>query len=185
MKPQRIYRIVWSGVVVPLCTAGFVTAVVLSAPVLAALLALAVIGTSPRVVRSSLRWCETPPTSATLLDGFGQAFAAAYPEFAVLPSPPPPATSTDLAAMPDEELCRQWRTSSAQVREAATSRQLSRVQQERQRYLDELERRNEAGFRAWLASGPLAGSDPWPYLRGERTTGCTIDWNELTSGPDG
>ncbi|HET6653212.1 MAG TPA: hypothetical protein VFH10_11270 [Nocardioides sp.] len=186
MKGQRIYRIVWSGVVVPLCTVGFIAAVLLLAPVVAAVLALAVVGTSPRVVRSSLRWCETaPPTSASRLDGFSQAFAAAFPEFAILPGTPPPATPPDLPAMTDEQLCRQWRTSSTLVQEAASARQLSRVLQTRQLYLDELERRNQAGFDARLASGARAESDPLPYLRGERATGSAIDWNELTSGYDG
>ncbi len=187
MKGRRIYRIVWSGVVVPLGTAGFIAAVLLSAPVLAAVLVLAIVGTSPRVVRRSLRWWEAPPptSAATRLDGFTQAFAAAFPEFAILPGTPPAAPSTDLALMTDEQLCRQWRTSCTLVQEAASARQLGRVLQTRQRYLDELERRNEAGFGAWLASGARAESDPLPYLRGERAVGSAIDWNELTSGHDG
>ena len=33
---------------------------------------------------------------------------------------------------------------------------------ERQRYLDEFERRNRSGFAVWLASGPLASANPMP-----------------------
>ncbi|MGY1639668.1 hypothetical protein ACI782_00845 [Geodermatophilus sp. SYSU D00703] len=35
----------------------------------------------------------------------------------------------------------------------------------RQETLDELERRDPAGFARWLAAGPVAGSDPAGYLR--------------------
>lgn len=39
-----------------------------------------------------------------------------------------------------------------------------RVVQQRQLYLDELERRNPAGLAAWLASGARAAGDPTRFI---------------------
>jgi hypothetical protein len=37
--------------------------------------------------------------------------------------------------------------------------------------LDELERRDPAGFARWLAAGATAGSNPAQYLRGDSSAG--------------
>jgi hypothetical protein len=77
-----------------------------------------------------------------------------------------PSTQTALPAcssLTDEELCRGWRHSFLLLATAdgATRR---RVVQLRRRYLDELERRNPAGFARWLDSGARAAGDPSRYL---------------------
>ena len=54
-----------------------------------------------------------------------------------------------------------------------------RRSQERQRYLDELERRNATGFTAWLASGARVASNPLPYLVETRNERPVINWEEL------
>ena len=52
--------------------------------------------------------------------------------------------------------------------------------EERQSYLDELERRNATGLAAWLASGARVASNPLPYLVVNRTDPPAINWEELT-----
>jgi hypothetical protein len=52
--------------------------------------------------------------------------------------------------------------------------------EERQSYLDELERRNATGLAAWLASGARVASNPLPYLVVNRTEPPVINWEELT-----
>ena len=61
-------------------------------------------------------------------------------------------------------LCRQWQSSYEELRaEPAVSRRLEIVR-ERERCLDELERRDPAGLQAWLASSASAASDPARFL---------------------
>jgi hypothetical protein len=61
----------------------------------------------------------------------------------------------------------------------ATNAILATVQ-ERQKYLDELERRNAAGLAAWFASGARVASNPLPYFAQDRANRATINWDELT-----
>jgi len=61
----------------------------------------------------------------------------------------------------------------------ATNSTLATVQ-ERQRYLDELERRNAVGLAAWLASGARVASNPLPYFVRDRTNREAINWDDLT-----
>jgi hypothetical protein len=85
------------------------------------------------------------------------------PEVLLLPVPPP------VTAMTTQALGREWlRTTAAldgrlrpAVREAVVLR--------RQETLDELERRDAAGFARWLAAAP--GSDPAEYVRGHALPG--------------
>jgi hypothetical protein len=84
-------------------------------------------------------------------------------EVLLLPVPPP------VTAMTTQALGREWlRTTAAlegrlrpAVREAVVLR--------RQEALDELERRDAAGFARWLAAAP--GSDPAEYVRGRALPG--------------
>ena len=52
--------------------------------------------------------------------------------------------------------------------------------EERQRYLDEIERRNAEGFMSWLASSARVASNPLPYLVANRRVRSVINWDELT-----
>jgi len=68
-----------------------------------------------------------------------------------------------------EELCLVWRRSGERARgvpdDDPERGQLAAV---RQLLLDEMERRDPAGFRRWLAGGAMAGTDPLPFLRGNQ-----------------
>ena len=72
----------------------------------------------------------------------------------------------ELDLLDDVALCRTWRHSFLRVESAASADTLHTVAEHRRRCLDEIERRNPAGFAAWLASGGHAASDPLPFLAG-------------------
>lgn len=62
------------------------------------------------------------------------------------------------------QLCRAWRISFLAIVSAKSESELEELAQKRRLYLEELEVRNPAGFRAWLETSPAASSDPEPYL---------------------
>ena len=75
----------------------------------------------------------------------------------------------DLAAalMTDHELCLAWRRSSLVLGRLLRTPQLDEqaaTVATRQEYLDELERRDRAGFTRWLHAGARPASDPRRYL---------------------
>jgi hypothetical protein len=86
-------------------------------------------------------------------------------------SPPRPSATAralpPVSGLPTWALGREWvRTTNAlagglqpAAREAIVRR--------RQETLDELERRDPLGFARWLAAGPVPGSDPAQYVRGD------------------
>lgn len=73
-----------------------------------------------------------------------------------------PVPVTDLTT---PELVRAWRMSYNSLFSAESTAALSAVVAQRQEYLEELERRDPAGLRRWLASGARAAGDPTRYLR--------------------
>ena len=101
-----------------------------------------------------------------------RAAARARPHDASRPQP-------DLSTLTDEQLCQLWRASYLALLNPSASPVCTTVV-ERQRYLDEFERRNRSGFAIWLASGPLASASPLPYTVGVPT----INWDDLTRGQD-
>lgn len=65
------------------------------------------------------------------------------------------------------ELCRAWRITAAGLRRAQQRHDPAHLDQlltARERYLDELERHNPAGFQRWLEASVDSASDPSPYL---------------------
>jgi hypothetical protein len=88
-------------------------------------------------------------------------------------------SAVDLDSLSDPDLCHAWRASFSALESASTSSQRARVAQARQRYLDELERRNPDGLMAWLASGARAAADPSRYLLESPAPRRSIDWDEL------
>jgi hypothetical protein len=84
----------------------------------------------------------------------------------------------------DEQLCQGWRSSFLALQQQSSSTQMAGTVAERQRYLDEFERRNPGGFAAWLASGARAPGNPLPYLTKNRVKPPAINWDELTRGQD-
>jgi len=81
----------------------------------------------------------------------------------------------DLSTVTDEQLCYRWRVSYLALLDSSPG-QMKETVVERERYLDEFERRDRARFTAWLASGPLASASPMPYALGGRP----INWDDLT-----
>ncbi len=79
---------------------------------------------------------------------------------ATAPPPPEPAVGD----LPTDELCLAWRRSYLALHRAADEETRHRLVQRRQVYLDEIERRDRAGFERWLSSGARASGDPRHYL---------------------
>jgi hypothetical protein len=76
-----------------------------------------------------------------------------------------------VGALSVEALGQEWlRTSAALVQARGTAAQQALVDR-RQAALDELERRDPAGFARWLAGGPTVDSDPAPYVSGNSAAG--------------
>jgi len=61
-------------------------------------------------------------------------------------------------------LCLAWRRTSTVLGRERSSSVVEALVQRRQELLDEMERRNGDGFRAWLASGARASGDPSRYI---------------------
>jgi hypothetical protein len=75
--------------------------------------------------------------------------------------PQPAAAAVDLTT---GALCLAWRRSYVELKQSTDEPTRQRVVRLRGQYLDELERRDGAGFARWLGSGARAGSDPQRYL---------------------
>ena len=183
--PDRVRTAARGGCIGGLAAGGFAGhAVLLGAGVF--LLGLAVLSASPAVVRRYVRWVHAAPR--TTLDEVARALAYGVPELAALPLPPPPpelpTEDGELRILSDEQLCQQWRASYSAVRAAHGAEDRARVVQNRQRVLDELDRRHGVGFAAWLASSPRSAGNPLPYLQGRRSSRHRIDWDGLITGQD-
>ncbi|WP_460663607.1 hypothetical protein [Kribbella swartbergensis] len=81
----------------------------------------------------------------------------------VVPTPPSP------GLVSTSRLCREWHESYVALSQATTPTARLRIVMARQRCLDELERRDPEGIRAWLASAASAGGDPSRFLTGRRS----------------
>jgi hypothetical protein len=72
-----------------------------------------------------------------------------------------------VGTLPTSALGREWlRTTTALAGRLQPATRESIVRR-RQETLDELERRDPAGFARWMAGGPAAGSDPAQFVRGD------------------
>jgi hypothetical protein len=166
--------------------------VLLGAGVLLAV--LAVLLTAPPVLGTYLLWLRAAllPSSAQV-DRFTQALASTVPEFTALApaqpaaplGTPPISGSADVRQLTDEQLCERWRASYLAVLQPQATDELMRSLRKRQLCLDELQRRNSVGFDRWLASNPRAAGNPLPYIRGQRTGRCSINWDDLNGDHDG
>ncbi|HET9841250.1 MAG TPA: hypothetical protein VFQ01_04520 [Nocardioides sp.] len=130
-----------------------------------------------RAVRRGLHSVHRP--SATRLEALTRAFSYADLGFVTLPTPPPGPW-----ALTDEQLSRGWQTSARTLRRRISPAQKVAVVRERQRYLEEFERRNPTGFEAWLTSSSGDSDDLMPYLSEGGAEHATINWDELTRGRD-
>ncbi|TYP84824.1 hypothetical protein [Blastococcus xanthinilyticus] len=87
----------------------------------------------------------------------------AWPAEAPARSTPGPA----VGGLPTTALVEEWLRTGAQLGGPLAPAARQRVVLRRAQVLDELERRDPAGFARWLAAGPLHAGDPAGFLRSE------------------
>lgn len=149
-------------------------AVVFGPGVVALVLALA--GTSPAALRLAARAVRAAlAPSEGYFEIAGNALAYSGLGFV------PVQRGDDLGLLTDEQLCDAWRTSTAALRQC-TPQRLKRIAAQRQRYLDEFERRNPKGLKVWLTSSDTAACDPRVFLVEGWADLPAVDWDELTGG---
>ena len=170
-------RLVGSGVVGALTSgagaAAFIGfALILGADVWA--LAVCVLVTSPYVVHRCCRWIASTWTPSTAqLNAVAAALAHASPGF--VPIDP----LQELRLLTDEQLQRRWSDTWREPWHSRTVEQQLRVVNERHDLLDELERRNPAGFSAWLGSHDQAFGGLPPRLDQAPAGSSAINWDAL------
>ena len=76
-----------------------------------------------------------------------------------------------VASLSTEELGQEWLESTAALTGRLDPDRRAAVVRRRQEALDELERRDPAGFLRWLNGGPVPDRDPAAYVRGRRPAG--------------
>lgn len=138
-------------------------------------LVTALAGTSPVVLRKTARALRAAWGSSGGVELAGSALACAGLGYVPIPR------GDDLSLLTDDQLCEAWRSSTTGVRGGSTNR-LEGIVEQRQRYLEEFERRNPEGLKVWLASTDTAGCDPAVYLVERWVDLPAADWDELTRG---
>jgi hypothetical protein len=73
----------------------------------------------------------------------------------------------ELSRLDDAALCLLWRRSFLRLEAAQSAPERLAVVEQRQQYLDELQRRSPEGVAAWLAAGARASGNPLPYVGDE------------------
>ncbi|SFE12593.1 hypothetical protein [Blastococcus tunisiensis] len=122
-----------------------------------------------RVARSGPRWpgrsADPAPSPAgrEVLFLPGAAAEGSRPTTAERTSPVP--------GLPTAALGREWLRTSAALGGRLSAAERQALVRRRAETLDELERRDPAGFATWLAAGPAPGSDPSAYIRGASAEG--------------
>jgi hypothetical protein len=76
-----------------------------------------------------------------------------------------------VSLLPTSVLGSEWLRTTAALDDRLDPQAREEILRRRQETLDELERRDPAGFGRWLAAGPAPGSDPARFVRGRRTMG--------------
>jgi hypothetical protein len=174
-------RLITSFALVGGTTAGAFVGFAVQLGVGALLLVLLVVVSCPYALSACARWFSTSAPSAAQIDALTRGLAYSSPGYIPLPAPSAP---SELATLTDEQLCQGWRSSFLTLQEQSSGPRLLAAVANRQRYLDEFERRCPRGFAAWLASGARAPGDPLPYLTGARVDNPSINWDDLTRGQD-
>jgi hypothetical protein len=86
--------------------------------------------------------------------------------------------ASPLSVLTTAALGREWIRTTAALGGRLTPSERQALVRRREETLDELERRDPAGFARWLADGPAPGSDPAEYVRGRPMQG------DQTAGTD-
>ena len=143
-----------------LALSGVVTVGGTAAAVLAALAGMAAVGTW-LVVRARGTAAPWPTTGVDVL---------------LLPVPPeapsgPGGRTPELSALSTPELGREWLRTTAALGGRLSPHERQALVRRREETLDELERRDPAGFARWLAHGPALDTDPAGYVQGRSVRG--------------
>jgi hypothetical protein len=85
-----------------------------------------------------------------------------------IPDPQVPYLMPVPADLSIPELCLAWRRTYLALLEVSADTPRDDIVALRERLLDEIERRDPAGFTRWLETGARAGSDPGRFLTGDR-----------------
>jgi hypothetical protein len=157
----RLWRIVKTAVIASFtltATAGLV--VVLGA--LGITLALTAIGTGPMVTSwAGRRWRSS--VGSLEVDDLDSTYSCAQ-----WPDPAEQAetirAAEELPQLDDASLCLAWRRSFVPLSQRPSVVKQMFLVEQRQAYLDEIERRSPQGLAAWLDSGARASGNPFPYL---------------------
>jgi len=75
-----------------------------------------------------------------------------------------PGVDIDLRSLTDEQVFTLWRASFGRLERAPDAVARERIASMRAEILDELERRDQAGFARWMEKGPRAASDPGRFM---------------------
>jgi hypothetical protein len=98
-------------------------------------------------------------------------------EVLLLPVTPPEVGTTSrdgtssVSGLSTPALGREWIRTTAALESRLVSADRAALVRRREETLDELERRDPAGFARWLAEGPTPGSDPAAYVQGRPVQG--------------
>ena len=80
------------------------------------------------------------------------------------PTPMPSMRPRDVASMSTADIGASWRRTARELPRTREPHRRAQLAELRRLYLDELERRDHAGFRSWLNAGPHAAHDPTGYI---------------------
>ena len=126
------------------------------------LIVVAMLATSPALrTRLGGRWGLRRPPAARLDD----TRVPAEDEDSFEPVQRVEREPADLRTLDDAALCLAWRRSFVRLETQRGAAARLAIVEQRQRYLDELQRRHGAAFQTWLESGARASGNPLPYLR--------------------
>jgi hypothetical protein len=84
------------------------------------------------------------------------------------PNSPAAEPARELSSLDDDALCLAWRRSFLRLEDARSAMERLSIVEQRQKYLDELDRRSPEGIAAWLASGARASGNPLPFVADHR-----------------
>jgi hypothetical protein len=149
------------GIAAGICTAAGV-GLLAALGWLGFLIVVAMLATSPvlRARRADRWWLRLPS-----LPRVDDVRVPAEDQVSFEPVRPIDREPTDLRTLDDAALCLAWRRSFVRLETQRGPAARLAIVEQRQRYLDELQRRHGAAFQTWLESGARASGNPLPYLQ--------------------
>ncbi len=143
------------------------------------LVALCVVLSAPPLVGRYYRWLDSAPRPSAAQFGAAMGAAAwASPGSVPVGSGPPAAPTGLLWRLTDEELCERWRSNCVHLPELPLMIARAGAVEERRELLEEIERRNPAGFLAWITSEPRPATLR-AHLSGTSSGRAQVDWDSL------